>query len=63
MDSGLGPLNSNSPLPAELEGPRLGDSGEALAWAPMPSLGLFDLVGFVWGEEAGDAVLGGCLGC
>lgn len=63
MDSRLGPLGSSSPLPPELVVPRLGESGGTLIWAPVPSLGLFDLVGFVWGEEAGDDTLGGCLGC
>lgn len=61
--SRLGPGVSSSPLAVELDPSGLGLPEGVLARSPIASLGLFDLMGFVCGEEAGDATLGGCLGC
>ena len=52
-----------SPLPSSLS-LSAGISGVVLVPGLEPSsLGLFVLVGFVLGDEAGDAVIGGGRGC
>lgn len=63
IESRLGPERLPSPPSARFVSSGLVDSDEALVCPPKPCLELFVLVGFVWGEEAGDDTLGGCLGC
>lgn len=52
-----------SPLPSSFSlYPGISDTGLELEFKPS-SLGLFVLVGFVRGDEAGDAVIGDGRGC
>lgn len=60
--SRLGSKEPRSPLPVELPPSRRRFSDGVLARGLGVSLRLFDLVGFVWGEEAGDDALGARLG-
>jgi hypothetical protein len=67
MASLLGPFGAITPLsslPSSTSSlyPDISELGLGL-WLGPSSLGLFVLVGFVRGDEAGDAVIGGGRGC
>ena len=62
MESRLGPVEALSALPGP-PGPSVAGRSETGRDLGVVSLGLFVLVGFVWGEEAGEETLGGCRGC